>query len=120
VHATFEHIKRLRDYGVEFESYTEPHFRTTGPAGELMIAVAAWIAKQERIRLSERTRAGIHRVRRAGTRWGRPKKIIDRERVRALAAQGWGLRKIAAEMNSKVEGGCSHVLIARILKQPAA
>src|SRR6266700_4010164 len=37
---TFEHIKRLREYHVEFESYTEAHFRTTRSAGELMIAVA--------------------------------------------------------------------------------
>src|ERR1039458_4694286 len=52
---TFEHIRRLRQHGVEFESFTEAHFRTTGPAGELMIAIAAWIAKQERIRISDRT-----------------------------------------------------------------
>ena len=62
VHATFDHIRVLKDYGVEFESYTEPHFCTTGPAGELMIAVAAWIAKQERLRISERTIAGLERA----------------------------------------------------------
>ena len=28
-------------------------------AGELMLAVAAWIAKQERLRISERTKAGL-------------------------------------------------------------
>ncbi len=36
----------LLGYGVQFISYTEAHFRTTGPAGELMIAIAAWIAGQ--------------------------------------------------------------------------
>src|SRR5205807_843642 len=56
---TFEYIRDLTKYGVEFESYSEAHFRTTGPAGELMLAVAAWIAKQERIRISERTKAGL-------------------------------------------------------------
>lgn len=45
---TFEHIKTLLGYGVQYISYTEAHFRTTGPAGELMIAIAAWIAQQER------------------------------------------------------------------------
>jgi DNA invertase Pin-like site-specific DNA recombinase len=65
---TFEHIKRLRGYGVEYVSFTEAHFRTTGPAGELMIAVAAWIAEQEHRRISERVsgagqspQAGTHR-----------------------------------------------------------
>ena len=57
VSKTFEHIKVLRSYGVEYVSFTEPHFRTTGPAGELMIAVAAWIAEQEHKRISERVRA---------------------------------------------------------------
>jgi DNA invertase Pin-like site-specific DNA recombinase len=51
----------LLGYGVQFISYTEAHFRTTGPAGELMIAIATWIAQQERIRLSERTKAGLER-----------------------------------------------------------
>jgi DNA invertase Pin-like site-specific DNA recombinase len=56
---TFAHIQKLASYGVGLVSVTEPHFRTPGPAGELLIAVAAWIAKQERIRISERVRAGL-------------------------------------------------------------
>src|SRR5439155_848682 len=52
---TFEYIRDLGKYGVQFESYSEPHFRTTGPAGELMLAVAAWIAKQERLRIKAAT-----------------------------------------------------------------
>ena len=35
---TFEYSRDLGRYGVQFESFTEPHFRTTGPAGELMLA----------------------------------------------------------------------------------
>ena len=38
---TFEYIKRVTGYGIQFVSFTEEHFRTTGPAGELMIAGAA-------------------------------------------------------------------------------
>ena len=49
---TFDHISHLSSHGVQFVSFTEAHFRTTGPVGELMIAVAAWIAKQERVRIS--------------------------------------------------------------------
>ena len=63
---TFEHIKQLRGYGAEYVSFTEPHFRTTGPTGELMIAVAAWIAEQEHRRISERTKAGLAKARRQG------------------------------------------------------
>ena len=55
--STFLYVKRLADYGVKFISYSEPQFSTTSNGiGELMIALAAWIAAQERIRISERTR----------------------------------------------------------------
>jgi DNA invertase Pin-like site-specific DNA recombinase len=50
---TFQHVQRLKDWGVAFESHQEPHFRTTGEAGELMLGIAAWIARQERLRISE-------------------------------------------------------------------
>jgi DNA invertase Pin-like site-specific DNA recombinase len=69
---TFAPIQKLNGYRVQFESLTEPHFRTTGPAGELMIAVAAWIAKQERNRISERVRAGLERAKKNGTKTGQP------------------------------------------------
>lgn len=85
---TFECIKRLDLNGVQFVSFTEEHFRTTGPAGELMVAVAAWIAKQERVRISERVRAGLSRARTHGTRSGRPvgrpRVVIDGDRVLGL------------------------------------
>jgi DNA invertase Pin-like site-specific DNA recombinase len=92
---TFIHIKRLLDYGVQFESYTESHFRTTGPAGELMIAIAAWIAKQERIRISERTKAGLARARAQGKRCGRPARVFDRKRAEDLRKGGASIRAIA-------------------------
>ena len=95
---TFEHIRRLTNYGVAFESYTEPHFRTTGPAGELMTAVAAWCAKQERLRISDRTKAGLERARRSGKHCGRPKKIFNRTLAACLRAQGWSWNRISAEL----------------------
>jgi DNA invertase Pin-like site-specific DNA recombinase len=97
---TFLHIKKLLDYGVQFESLTEPHFRTTGPAGELMIAIAAWIAKQERVRISDRTKAGLAVARSKGRVGGRPARVFDRQRACALRSQtppmSW--RAIAREL----------------------
>jgi DNA invertase Pin-like site-specific DNA recombinase len=97
---TFLHIKKLLDYGVQFESLTESHFRTTGPAGELMIAIAAWIAKQERVRISERTKAGLAVARSKGRIGGRPPKVFDRPLAFAMRAQkppvSW--RKIASAL----------------------
>jgi DNA invertase Pin-like site-specific DNA recombinase len=98
---TFDYIKRLASHGVQFVSFTEEHFRTTGPAGELMIAVAAWIAKQERMRIFERVRAGLSRARAQGTRSGkpvgRPRVVFDRGKAVELrnARKSW--REIARE-----------------------
>jgi DNA invertase Pin-like site-specific DNA recombinase len=97
---TFDHIKTLLGYGVQFISYTEAHFRTTGPAGELMIAIAAWIAQQERVRLSERTLAGLAKARRQGRVGGRPRVICDRSRVERLAKDGKSLVEIAAAVGT--------------------
>ncbi len=95
---TFLHIKKLLDYGVQFESLTEAHFRTTGVAGELMIAIAAWIAKQERIRISERTKAGLAVARAKGRIGGRPARVWDRDRAQELRNQQMSWRQISREL----------------------
>jgi DNA invertase Pin-like site-specific DNA recombinase len=107
---TFEHIKVLRGYGVQFISFSEPHFRTTGPAGELMIAVAAWIAEQEHQRISERTKAGLAKARRAGRIGGRRSLVVDRRRISELDELGFTTREIAAEL------GISASSVSRLLK----
>lgn len=110
VYETFDHIHKLTAHGVQFESYTEAHFRTTGPAGELMIAIAAWIAKQERLRISERTKAGMERAKRAGKHCGRPSRVFRVDEARRLRKQGLSLRKIAAKL------GVSFMTVATRLK----
>lgn len=92
---TFAYIRNLAGHGVEFESFTEAHFPTTGPAGELMLAIAAWIAKQERARIVERTKAGLERARKAGKVLGRPKVVLDRVRLAELRDSGTSWRDIA-------------------------
>jgi|SRR5579871_4115076 len=100
VEETFKAIRALREHGVQFESYTEAHFRTTGAAGELMLAVAAWIAEQERRRIAERTRAGLARARRAGKTLGRPRRVVGHKlvQVRSLRESGMSLGAIAREL----------------------
>lgn len=107
---TFEHIKTLLGYGVQFVSFTEPHFRTTGPAGELMIAIAAWIAQQERTRISERTRAGLERARREGRIGGRPRLIVSHTKIARMSADKMTVREIGEEL------GISAASVSRILR----
>jgi DNA invertase Pin-like site-specific DNA recombinase len=95
---TFQHIEKLKSYGVAVESYTEPHFRTTGPAGDLMLPIAAWVAEQERLRISERTKAGLERARREGKHCGRPHKVFPRDRAAELRLRGLSWRAIARKL----------------------
>lgn len=95
---TFDYIRRLRSHGVDFISYKEEHFRTIGTAGDLMLSIAAWIAEQERKRLSERTKAGMERVRRQGVVIGRPAALKPEQipLVREMRAAGQSISAIAA------------------------
>jgi DNA invertase Pin-like site-specific DNA recombinase len=111
---TFEHNKTLLGYGVQYVSYTESHFRTTGPAGELMIAIAAWIAQQERVRLSERTKAGLAKARKEGRIGGRPRLVVDRAKVVEMDAEGMTVREIGEDL------GISPASVSRILNSAPA
>jgi DNA invertase Pin-like site-specific DNA recombinase len=103
--STFQYVKRLADYGVKFISYSEPQFSTTSNGiGELMIALAAWIAEQERKRISDRTRAGLDRAREKGTRSGkpigRPRLVFRRDQVADLRREGLSWRQIASRLHA--------------------
>lgn len=58
---SLQHLRRLTDYGVGYRSFTEPYFDSCGIFGEVVISIQAVLAKQERIRLSERVIAGLKR-----------------------------------------------------------
>jgi len=52
---TLQHLNRLTSYGVGFRSFAEQYFDSCGIFKDAVISILATIAKQERIRLSERT-----------------------------------------------------------------
>jgi DNA invertase Pin-like site-specific DNA recombinase len=70
---TLQHLNRLTSYGVAWRSFTEQFFDSCGPFREAVIAIMATLAKQEHVKRSERTKAGLARVRAAGRRLGRPR-----------------------------------------------
>ena len=107
----FQYIERLNNSGVQFRSVTEEQFQTSGPAGELFMAVAAWMAKQERSLLQSRIKAGLARARASGVLLGRRPVIVDQVRVLDLRAQGKSIRSIAKEF------GCSRSTVHRIIQR---
>lgn len=99
---TLQHLNTLSSYGVGFRSLTESYLDSCGLFKEAIIAILAAIARQERVRLSERVRAGLDRARAKGTRSGkpigRPKGVFDRKRVREMRNGGMSLGSIARDM----------------------
>ncbi len=101
VFETLNHLQRLTSYGVNYRSFTEQYLDSTGIFKEAVIGILAAVAKQERVRLSERTLAGLQRARAQGRVGGRPAKIDDPKIVKALSRlrdQGKSIRQIAAEL----------------------
>lgn len=123
---TLTYLNDLESSGVEFKSYAERYIDSSGLFKEAILAILATLAKQERIRLSERVKAGLDRARSEGKRLGRPKlpdsaiseikqlhrqRISKREiarRVRYVDASGrkrsvgWGsVRRILADKNAQ-------------------
>ena len=70
--ATLNYLRRLKDLGIAFKSYSEQYIDSLGVFGDAIIGVLAAVAQQERIRLSDRTKAGLQRVKAQGKRLGRP------------------------------------------------
>jgi DNA invertase Pin-like site-specific DNA recombinase len=89
---TLQHLNRLSGYGVQWRSFTEWYLDSTGTFRDAIVSILATLAKQERIRLSERTKAGLERARKQGKVLGRPKAAVDASEIRALRASGlsWG------------------------------
>ena len=63
---TLQHLNRLTSYGIQWRSLTEQYLDSTGIFREAVIGILAVVAKQERVRLSERTKAGLERARKEG------------------------------------------------------
>jgi DNA invertase Pin-like site-specific DNA recombinase len=74
---TLTYLNDLESSGVEFKSYAEQYIDSSGLFKEAILAILATLAKQERIRLSERVKAGLDRARSEGRRLGRPKLPIS-------------------------------------------
>jgi DNA invertase Pin-like site-specific DNA recombinase len=64
--ATLNYLQRLESKGVGYVSYQEQWWDSTGPFKDVMVAMFATLAKQERARISERTIAGLKVARAKG------------------------------------------------------
>lgn len=73
---TLQKLKQLENLGIEWDSYQEPYFRSAGQFKDVVLSVVATVAKIEREKISERTKAGLARAQNVGKR-GKDKKPRD-------------------------------------------
>lgn len=110
-------LEKLRERGIGIKSLTESWVDTgkDNPMSELVLAVMAWAAAEERRKISERTKSGIQRRRNIG-QWkgGRPRKIPNDEEkkiIKEYLREGKGVTyimrktRIGKEAINELKGG---------------
>jgi DNA invertase Pin-like site-specific DNA recombinase len=100
--ATVGHLQRLASHGVAFRSLTEEHLSTENElVRNILLATLASLAKLEREKISQRTKAGLERARAKGKVLGRPKfNDGDRAKLRTALDTGdsWHAGSIATKI----------------------
>src|SRR5215470_6562936 len=91
-------FQQLGSYGVGFRSYSEQYLDSCGIFRDAVLSILATVAKQERILKSDRTKAGLARARREGRIGGRPRLVLDRDRMIRMDEQGYSQQEIAEEL----------------------
>jgi DNA invertase Pin-like site-specific DNA recombinase len=119
---TLQYLRKLTAHGVDWWSFKEEYLRSIGPWRDAVLGLLATVAAQERVRIVDRTVAGMNRARKAGKHLGRPfaesaaveggkAKHVRLERVQELHAKGLSLRQIAEET------GISFMTVGRMLRR---
>jgi DNA invertase Pin-like site-specific DNA recombinase len=122
---TLQFLNTLTSYGVGYRSFTEQYIDSCGIFKDVVIAILATIAKQERVRIQERVLAGMASAKelldkglptkKGKTRWaGRPPITADNVQIVTLRTRGYSLREIAKRV------GVSEASVRRVLKSTAS
>lgn len=100
---TIGYLEQLKGWGVGWRSYTQPFLDTGNEmVTGIVLSVLAAVAKQERITISERTKAGLRRAVKEGATLGRRPVRVDVAKAHRMQQEGLGLRPIAAKLGISV------------------
>ncbi|MBU1051252.1 MAG: recombinase family protein [Nanoarchaeota archaeon] len=56
---TLQKLKELENLGIDWESYQEPYFKSVGQFKDVVLSIISTVAKIEREKISQRTKAGL-------------------------------------------------------------
>ncbi len=73
-------IHSLKNFGVKVISFQESWTEVPGDLADVLYAISGWVARMESQRRSERTKAGLERVKKNGKKLGRPMGAKDKRR----------------------------------------
>jgi DNA invertase Pin-like site-specific DNA recombinase len=90
-------LEEFNSLTVDFISLGES-IDTSTSMGKMIFTVLGAVAELERNIIRERVTMGLNRARKQGKQLGRPKVIVDREKVRQLHNEGSSVRTIAAQL----------------------
>jgi DNA invertase Pin-like site-specific DNA recombinase len=99
---TLVYLTQLDSWNVAWRPFVEPYFDSCGIMKDVVLAIMATLAEQERISISERTKAGLLRARRAGKQLGRSAVHVDVKAARKLQAEGLGVRGVTERLGISV------------------
>ncbi|MCF8012745.1 recombinase family protein [Candidatus Woesearchaeota archaeon] len=68
---TLQKLKELENLGIDWESYQEPYFKSIGQFKDVVLSIISTVARIEREKISERTKAGLERARKQGKQIGK-------------------------------------------------
>jgi len=96
---TLQKLKELTNLGIRWHSYQESYFSSLGDFGDVIISIMSTLAKIEREKISERTKAGLKLAKNVGKR-GKDKRPRKR---RADIGLKRGIQKKPKIMNKNKE-----------------
>ena len=96
-------LEKISGWGITYRSYTEQYLDSCGVFKDAVVSILATIAKQERLRLSERTKAGLARQKASGKPGpkgyigpGKPRTVFDEAKALHLRKnEGMSYQQIA-------------------------
>jgi DNA invertase Pin-like site-specific DNA recombinase len=90
-------LHEFRHLGIDFISFQE-NIDTSSPLGEAIFTIISAMSKLERDIIAERVKGGLRKAKANGKKLGRPKNIVDTEKVIEYRKQNKSIRQIASEL----------------------
>jgi DNA invertase Pin-like site-specific DNA recombinase len=90
--ATIKYLERLEAYGIGYKSYTEQYIDSCGIFKDVVISLLSTLAAQEKVRISERVKAGLARSTKKSGRPQLEEELVDK--IKSMKGEGLSNRYI--------------------------